>query len=195
MGGKGARKGDVDAVRRAMHAWKEILVLVKKLLDWDDHFYYPVAIVVIVTFKFLFWWYLDPSLMVAWSVSLLAFILVDQILPSVTPMIFHPLTREQEDDFDDVCAAIVDVKSSAKAFLAAFLRLRSANPAAYSTASVVGLLLCAWAGSALGDKLVCYFVVVFACLYPGAENRGIIDYFKRIIAKLREYISTGVKSR
>ena len=191
MSFKAVRKGDVDMMRRALHAWKEILVLVKKLLDWDQHFYYPVAIVIIISFKFLIWWYLDPTLVVAWSVSLLAFILGDQILPSVTPMIFYPLTKEQENDFNVICTAIVDIKYSAKAFLADFFRLRSNNPAAYLTTSVIGLLLCAWAGSALGDKLICYLVIIFASLYPGAKSHGIIDYFKKTIAKLRDYVSAG----
>ena len=191
---KAVRKGDVDAVRRALHAWKEILVLVKKLRDWDQRFYYPVAIVVIITFKFLIWWYLDPTLVVAWSLSLLAFILGDHILPFVTPMIFYPLTKEQETDFDVFCEAIINVKYSAKAFLAAFLQLRSNDPTAYFTASVIGLLLSAWAGSALGDKLVCYFVViVFATLYPKMESQGNIDYFIKIIAKLPGYISIYVQ--
>ena len=44
------RNNDVDAVRRSLDAWKEVLVAVKKVVDWEQNFY-PGVIVGVITFK------------------------------------------------------------------------------------------------------------------------------------------------
>ena len=44
------KNNDVDAVRRYLDAWKEILVAAKKVVDWEQNFY-PGVIVGVITFK------------------------------------------------------------------------------------------------------------------------------------------------
>jgi len=184
------RNNDVDAVRRSLDAWKEVLVAVKKVVDWEQNFY-PGVIVGVITFKFLMWWYMDPTMVVATCMTILTFLLADQLLPFIAPKIF-PMDhwgRDEENDFSAVCEALVDVKYSAKAFFAASLQLKSERPRVYLVVAVVVLLLCAWIGSALGDMTVWYFCVVFASLYPGAKKHGIIDaYFSGIFAKLQDVL-------
>lgn len=184
------RSSDVDALRRSLDSWKEILVASKKIIDWEQNFY-PGVIVGVITFQFLMWWYMDPTLVVACCMSLLTLLLADQILPFVTPKIF-PVDQwggQQENDFSAVCEALVDVKYSTMAFVAAALQLKADRPRVYLAVAVVVLLLCAWIGSSLGDTMVSYFLIVLASLYPGAKKHGIIDaYFSGIIAKLNEIL-------
>lgn len=184
------RNNDVDAVRRCLDAWKEVLVAGKKIVDWEQNFY-PGVIVGVITFQFLLWWYMDPTLVVACCMTTLTCLLADQLLPFVTPKLFpaDQWGRDEENDFSAVCEAIVDVKYSCKAFVAASLQLKSERPRVYLVVSIVCLLCCAWLGSALGDMMVWYFCVVFAALYPGAKKHGIIDaYFSGILAKLQDVL-------
>ena len=44
------RSSDVDALRRSLDSWKEVLVAAKKIIDWEQNFY-PGVIVGVITFK------------------------------------------------------------------------------------------------------------------------------------------------
>ena len=44
------RSSDVDALRRSLDSWKEVLVAAKKIIDWEQNFY-PGVIVGVITFQ------------------------------------------------------------------------------------------------------------------------------------------------
>jgi len=175
-----SRNEDVDKVRRSLVAWRELVVLLKKVLDWEQNFY-PGVIAGVVTFKFLLWWYMDPTLVACFSLWLLFFLMADQILPFVIPKIFPADKWNQENEYQAFCEGLVDIKYNAKAFASAMMQLKSDRPRVYLAVTAIGLLVVAWLGSALGDKMALYFCVLIGALYPGAKKAGLIDAYCGII--------------
>jgi hypothetical protein len=97
---------------------------------------------------------------------------------------------------------LVDIKYNAKAFALAMMQLKSDRPRVYLAVTAIGLLVVAWLGSALGDKMALYFCVLIGkfcwcwsssiiplmakiynagALYPGAKKAGLIDAYCGII--------------
>merc|ERR1739838_487389 len=56
----GDNKCDSKLLRSNLAPWKEFVVLASKLSKWEQPFY-PVIIFALVSIKFLFVWYMDPS--------------------------------------------------------------------------------------------------------------------------------------
>ena len=106
------KEAQITRVRLTLDDWKEVLVLGKRVLDWEQP-YHPGLIFGIVTLHFIVvnWW-LEPSLTTLLSLTLLKLTVADYLLPVVGPKIF-PMEHwgsRQEHEFNVICETIVDLQ-------------------------------------------------------------------------------------
>jgi len=185
------KEAQITRVRLTLDDWKELLVLGKRVLDWEQP-YHPGLIFGLVTLHFLVvnWW-LEPSLTTLFSLTLLKLTVADYLMPFLGPKLF-PMENwgsGQEHEFNVICETIVDVQHDLASSLEGICTLKGQRPRVYMALSVGFLVTMAWVGSALGDAFICYALFLFALLYPGAKKNGIVEsYFADVMAKLREVL-------
>lgn len=185
-----SREAEVTRVRRLLDDWKEVLVAVKRVLDWEQPFH-PGLIFGVVTFYFFVLYWMEPSTTAHLSLSLLLLALADYLIPFIAPKLF-PLDRwakQEEHDMDVVCKTVVQVKYDVKDCCAGIMAFKSQRPRYYMAVSTMVLLTTAWLGSTFGDFFLAYVGMLFLLLIPGAKNTGIVDaYFGDIMTKIRETV-------
>jgi len=185
------KEARITRVRLTLDDWKEVLVMMKRVLDWEQP-YHPGVIFGLVTLHFLVvhWWW-ELSLTTYFSLGLLKLAIADYLLPVVGPKIF-PMENwgsRQEHEFNVICETIVDVQYDVYSSVNGICTLKGQRPRVYMTLSVGFLLTMAWLGSALGDAFICYALTLFALLYPGAKKNGIVEaYFADVMTKLKEVL-------
>ena len=100
----------VTRVRRTLDDWKEVLVVGKRVLDWEQP-YHPGLICGLVAVHFLFhhWW--QPSLPALVALTLLKVTLADYLMPLLGPRIF-PMEKwgsKHEHEFNVICETLSDM--------------------------------------------------------------------------------------
>jgi len=185
------KEAQVARVRRTLDDWKEVLVLGKKVLDWEQP-YHPGVIFGLVTLHFLViecW--LEPSMTALLSITLLKLTLADYLMPFLGPKIF-PMENwgsEQEHEFNVICDAVVGARYDVVDAVRGLYTLKGQRPRVYMALSIGFLLTTAWLGSTFGDAFICYALTLFALLYPGAKKKGIVEaYFADVVAKVKEVV-------
>ena len=103
------KEARVTRVRLTLDDWKELLVIGKRVLDWEQP-HHPCLIIGLVTCHFALncWW--QPSFTAMISLSLLKLTLADYAMPYVGPKIF-PMEKwgsKHEHEFNVICEAITD---------------------------------------------------------------------------------------
>jgi len=185
-----SREAEVTRVRRLLDDWKEVLVAVKRVLDWEQPFH-PGLIFGVVTFYFFVLYWMEPSTTAHLSLSLLLLALADYLIPFIAPKLF-PLDRwakQEEHDMDVVCKTVVQVKYDVKDCCTGIMAFKSQRPRYYMAVSTMVLLTTAWLGSTFGDFFLAYVGMLFLLLIPGAKKTGIVDaYFGDIMTKIRETV-------
>lgn len=160
-------------VRRTLDDWKEVLVVGKRVLDWEQP-YHPGLICGLVSVHFLFhhWW--QPSLPALVALTLLKVTLADYLMPLLGPRIF-PMEKwgsKHEHEFNVICEALSDMHQHLSEALAGLRDFRSQRPRLYKPLSTGLLTMICFLGWTLGDVFVLYLLLLLALLYPGAKKAG-----------------------
>lgn len=74
-------------IRDLLDDWKEILVQVKRVVDWEEPFH-PAALFGVVSLLFLVLWYVEPTFLSFLSLFFLILTIADYLLPYVVPRLF-----------------------------------------------------------------------------------------------------------
>jgi hypothetical protein len=170
------REVEVTRLRSNLDDWKEVLVGLKQVVEWNKA-HHPALIFGAVTSLFLLFWHFDPSFLSAVSFLFLVLTTCDFLLPLLSSRLFPPdaWNSQQEHQFYLICHSIVALKYEARAGFHATQSLKAERPRLYMALTLVVLLAVAWAGSALGDFMVLYFISVVLSLSPGAFKFPIVQ--------------------
>ena len=81
------REAEVTRMRELLDDWKEILVQVKRVVDWEEPFH-PAVLFGVVSLLFIVIWYIEPTFLSFLSLFFLILTLADYLLPYVVPRLF-----------------------------------------------------------------------------------------------------------
>lgn len=87
-------------VKSCLESWREVVLHVDSVLGWDKDFY-PAITAGVLTFKFLFIWYWDPTLLSFIAMSGLMLTLADYIGPKVLGQVSRILLLLRAQSCDD----------------------------------------------------------------------------------------------
>jgi len=173
-----AASGDFSrkSLKSDLKGWREIVVVVSRLLKWEKP-YYPGIVVGIITLKFLFIWYIDPSVLTGLSMMLMLLCICDFIVPFVAPMIFHEgnWNSEKEKEYSQVCSALNDVRSSLYRAFSGLFQLKDSNPLLYVAVATVSLSTLAWLGNQMHNLMLLYFATLIISAIPGLMHYGLLQ--------------------
>lgn len=194
MSGDGQiEKREAEALRMRDHLddWKEILVQVKRVVDWEEPFH-PAVLFGVVSLLFLVLWYFEPTFLSFLCLFFLLLTVADFLLPYVVPKLFpsDAWNDELQNRYIGICGSIVGFKYDSRAL---FFRLQAAKaerPGLYLALTSIALLCLAWIGSCLGDFVLLYLLAVGVALYPGAlKNPTIAANFNGVVDKVKGLLS------
>lgn len=113
-------------VKHDLEVYKEALLIVSKVLKWEQSFF-PGVIAGVVTFVFLLLWFLDFSSLTLVALSLMVVTVLDFGYPLVSKFIFKPenWSGAQEKLYEQVIEEIVDVRICVESKVSSFFASRS----------------------------------------------------------------------
>merc|ERR1739838_610253 len=172
----GDNKCDSKLLRSNLAPWKEFVVLASKLSKWEQPFY-PVIIFALVSIKFLFVWYMDPSFVTGISFFLLFVFVLDYAIPFISPMVFPPAgwNSSKEKEFSSACKGLANAQNSVKSLLAYLQNLKHGNPWLYVAILSVSLSTLAWIGNQMHNLMLLYFFVLLVTFLPGLKHHGLLS--------------------
>lgn len=185
------REAEVTRMRELLDDWKEILVQVKRVVDWEEPFH-PAVLFGVVSLLFIVIWYIEPTFLSFLSLFFLILTLADYLLPYVVPRLFpvEAWNEGLQNRYHSICASVVGLKYDSRA---AFFRLQQAKadrPGLYLALTSIALLFLAWIGSCLGDFTLLYLLTVGLALYPGAiKNPAIAENVNGVVEKVKGLLS------
>ena len=99
---------EVRSVKNCLENWRELVVHADAVLGWEKDFY-PAITAGLLTFKFIFIWYWDPTLLTLLAMTGLLFTLADYIGPKIMDKVFKKenWTAAKEKKFDNFCHEVV----------------------------------------------------------------------------------------
>lgn len=173
------------SLKSNLKGWREIFVVVSKLLKWEKPFY-PVIVIGIVSFVFLLIWYLDPSIITGVSMGVMIFCILDFVIPFVAPMIFHEgnWNSEKEKEYSHACGALANVRATVYNGFRGIFHLKETNPLLYIAVATVSLSTLAWLGNQMHNLMLLYFAVIVVASLPGLAHHGILQRGAVAVGKL-----------
>ena len=169
------RAGEVARMRELLEDWKEILVHVKRVVDWEEQFH-PAVVFGVVSLLYLLIWYVEPTFLSFVSLVCLVITLADYLLPLALPRLLDVdnWTDDSRTRYGEICASIVGFKYESRALFFRAQQMKADRPRLYLALTSVALLFLAWIGSALGDFTLLYLISLGVCLYPGAMKNPVV---------------------
>jgi len=188
------KEARVTRVRLTLDDWKEVLVVWKRVLDWEQP-YHPGLIFGLVSVHFLLNHWLQPSFPALVAVTCLKLTLADYLMPLLGPRIF-PMEKwgsKHEHEFNVICEAISDMHEHVWEAFTGLREFRAQCPRVYKPLSVGLLSLVCYLGWTLGDVFVLYVILLLALLYPGARKTSL--YATTFSLFLPQRINSPVKNK
>jgi len=186
------REAEATRMRDLLDDWKEILVQVKRVVDWEEPFH-PAVLFGAVSLLFLVLWYMEPTFLSFVSLLFLVLTVADFLLPYAVPRLFHAeaWNEDLQNRYNVICASIVGFKYESRALFFRLQQAKADRPGLYLALTSIALLLLAWIGSCLGDFTLLYLLAVGVALYPGAIKNpaiaanlnGVVEKVKGLLAK------------
>lgn len=161
----------VHNLRDSLDDWKEVLLLIRSVILWDE-IWHPAAIVGVNTIFFATVWLLDPSILSVLSLIGLTLTISDCIVPVVAKMLFKPelWTATKEEQLDEICKAIIVYGNKIYSSIQLYVNMRTERPKLYFGLTVVTLGVLAWIGNTYNNLFLTYVFVTVILLIPGMKN-------------------------
>ena len=174
--GSASGESSGKSLKTNLKGWREIFVVVSKLLKWEKPYYCGIVIGIVSLF-FLLIWYFDPSVITGLSMMMLTFCICDFLIPFVAPMIFHEAnwSSEKEKEYSDACKALAGVRATVYNSVGGLFRLKDTNPLLYVAVATVSLSTLAWLGNQMHNLMLLYFGVLILASLPGLAHHGILQ--------------------
>lgn len=180
-----------SSLKGSLRGWREIIVVLSKLLKWERP-YYAAIVTAIISFFFLVIWYLDPSVITGVSMLIMIFCIIDYLVPLVMPIIFPETnwSNEKEKEYAQACDGMVQSKDFIRTGFSNAKKLKDTNPWLYMAAITVSLSTLAWLGNQMHNLLLTYFLVMIISALPGLNKHGVLDkisaHVKKVINKQKK---------
>lgn len=185
------REAEVTRMGELLEDWKEILVQVKRVVDWEEPFH-PAVLFGVVSLLFLVLWVVEPTFLSFVSLFFLILTLADYALPYVVPRLFpaDAWNEDLQDCYNTICASVVGFKYETRSFFFRLQQAKAERPGLYLALTSIALLFLAWIGSCLGDFTLLYLLAVGLALYPGAvKNPAIAAHVNGVVEKVKGLLS------
>jgi len=168
--------GKESSLKSDLTSWREFIVLASKLMKWEQP-YYPFIVFAVISFKFLFIWYMDPSFVTGLSLFMLFMFLMDYAIPFLSPLIFPPAgwNSSKEKEFSSACKGLQDAKSALKNLSGYLKDLKYSNPWLYVAVFSVSLSTMAWLGNQMHNLMLLYFATLVLTSLPGLASHGCLQ--------------------
>jgi len=183
----------VSTVKSCLEGWREPVIHLDALLGWEKDFY-PAITAGVLTLKFIFYWYWDPTLITFFAFLGLCLTLCDFIGPKILGQIFKPdsWTGEKEKKFDVACSEMVSLFSTMEQGWTACREAREKKPVVHFAGTVTALVSMAWIGNRINSFFLLYLLTLTAVMLPGLHRRGLLKkYFSMITLKVSEAMGKG----
>ncbi|XP_013114775.1 ADP-ribosylation factor-like protein 6-interacting protein 1 [Stomoxys calcitrans] len=173
------QKRAFNKMKHDLEPWRNLIVHVDALLVWEKNFY-PAIIFAGVSIFFLALWAMDLSIITLMALAGLMGVLFDFLYPTISRVLFNAdqWNGGQEARFETVVTQLCDIKF----LLLGWYEYLFANKEKKSTVFViimsVALLGLAWIGAIFNNLLLMYFIILGVTLYPGVQEKGVLNKFK-----------------
>ena len=183
----GSGDGGKKSLKTNFKGWREIFVLISKLLKWEKPYYFGIVIG-IVSFIFLCIWYIDPSIITGLSMVVLILCISDFVIPFLAPILFHEANwnSEKEKEYSHACKALADLQAAVYQGFKNLSHLKDANPLLYIAVATVSLSTLAWLGNQMHNLMLLYFAVLIFASLPGLAHHGILQRGAGALGKLNK---------
>ncbi|KAG5682979.1 hypothetical protein PVAND_012293 [Polypedilum vanderplanki] len=184
------KKKIFNQVKHDLEQWREVLLILNGLLKWEQSFF-PGIIAGVVTFVFIFVWWLDYTTLTLISLIALLVTVLDYGYPLVSKFIFKPenWSGTQEKLYENVIQEIVDIRCRVTGAISSFFSSRSERSSFYLLTVTLGSIILAYIGSTFNNLFLLYLITLVCALYPGLKEKGIIKMvFDQINAVAGPYL-------
>ncbi|XP_039265493.1 ADP-ribosylation factor-like protein 6-interacting protein 1 [Styela clava] len=175
-------------LKGSLKGWREVIVVLAKLLKWQQAYYAAIVFAIVSLFFSLIWW-LDPSVVTGFSMLIMIACIADYVVPLAMPMIFPETSwsSDKEKQYVQACDGLVQSKKIISSLFSNAGKLKDKNPWLYMAAITVSLSTLAWLGNQMHNLLLAYFFVLIVSALPGLSEHGILDkiatHVKKVINK------------
>lgn len=179
---EGEQKKQFNKLKMQLETWREVILHGSSVLKWEKPIY-PGIVAGIVTFYFLFLWYIDLSVLTLLSLSLLLVCVFDYASPMVFKLVFKPenWTGVQEKRFDEICREIFNAKVMINNFWISLKNAKEQKSTMFIVLVSSVLVILAWIGATVNNLFLSYLMTLMVVNYPGLCQYGITEKVKRVI--------------
>lgn len=183
----------VSRVKHGLERWREVVVKADDLLAWDKD-WYAAVVAGIVTAKFIFVWYWDPTLITLLAFSGLFLTLADYLGPRIINQVCgqDSWTGAKEKRYDQVCEDIVALLENVEVAFQYCREARGRKPIVHFLATIGALFTLAWVGNHVNNFFLAYLVSLGLSMLPGLHRKGLL---KKHCAQLTLKIAEVVKGK
>lgn len=204
-------------VKSCLEGWREPVLHVASLLFWEKE-WYPGVIAGLLTAKFLFVWYWDPTLLSLFAMTGLFITLADFIGPKIIAQVGQALrlafstvpfstdccllflsryqifkpeswTGDKEKRFEQVCSDLVSATDGVRGAWNFCREAKEKKPVVHFVGTLMALLLVSYVGSRINNFFLLYLLTLTLVLLPGAHKKGLLKkYFGQAMQKVGEAI-------
>lgn len=181
---------ETSTVKSCLESWREVVLHVDSLLGWDKD-WYPAVTAGLLTFKFLFVWYWDPTLLTFLAMTGIMLTLVDYLGPKIMNQVFKPdaWTGVKEKQFEEVCEGIVGGLRCVEDAHRFCREAKEKKPILHFLGTIFTLFSVAWIGNKLNNFFLLYLVTLTLLMLPGLHRKGLLKkYFSQITLKISEVV-------
>jgi len=169
-----------EELKQSLAIWRNILLPLNNLLEWE-HQYDPLVIFGIITFIFIFILQANPPVLTLVSCVVLAFVLIDLLVPIAIRMLFknENWTSAKEAKYTRLCERIANFEQHIKKLCESALKMRKERPLMYLMVGAIFLAFIAFCGQRVDNLLLSYLTTLTICLTPGIRNRQLIPLVRQ----------------
>ena len=179
-----------STLKTALYDWREIVLQVNNVLNWEQEFY-PGVIAGVVTFFYFCLWLWDPTLISFVSLMGLFITTVDYVGPKVLNQVYGPdsWTSVKERQYENSCENMVSVLDKVENFTQMVREARSRKPIFHFVGTLMFFLSLAALGNRINNFFLAYLTTLGVMMLPGLHKRGILQqYTAQISVKIAELI-------
>ncbi|CAF0866185.1 unnamed protein product [Rotaria sp. Silwood1] len=171
-----------EEFKQSLVIWRNILLPLNNLLEWE-HKYDPFVIFGIITFIFIFILQANPPVLTLVSCVVLAFVLIDLIVPIIARLLFKNdnWTSAKDAKYTRLCGRIANFEQHIKKLCESALKMRKERPLMYLMLGAIFLSFIAYCGQRVDNLLLSYLTTLITCLIPGIRNRQLIPLIRQQI--------------
>ncbi|CAF1280931.1 unnamed protein product [Rotaria magnacalcarata] len=171
-----------EELKQSLVIWRNILLPLNKLLEWENK-YDPFIIFGIITFIFIFILQANPPVLTLVSCVILAFVLIDLLVPIGIRMLFknEHWTSVKDAKYTRLCERIANFEQHIKQLCESALKMRKERPLMYLMLGAILLSFIAFCGQRVDNLLLSYLTTLLICLIPGIRNRQLIPFIRQQI--------------